>query len=134
MPPAPRRGRRLLSADCNPNHVRVAPSSQSLPQVIGKVPILPVTPIIANIGFMKTVTALEAKNRLGEVLEAAQRQPVSITRNGRPSVVMISAESYARRQNMARERLRASLHRAGDHAAAKGLDQDVLDRLLADES
>ena len=53
---------------------------------------------------MKTVTALEARNRFGEMMETAQRQPASITRNGRPSVVMISAESYARRQRVARER------------------------------
>jgi len=83
---------------------------------------------------MKSVTALEAKNRLGEVLEAAQRQPVSITRNGRPSVVMISAESYARRQRMARERMRQALQRAGEHAAAQGMNENVLDQLLADES
>lgn len=55
---------------------------------------------------MKIVTALEAKNRLGEVLETAQRQPVSITLDGRPSVVAISAEGYARRQRAARDRLR----------------------------
>jgi prevent-host-death family protein len=83
---------------------------------------------------MKSVTALEAKNRLGEVLEAAQRQPVSITRNGRPSVVMISAESYARRQKVAREHLRQAMQRAGEHAAAHGMNADVLDHLLADES
>lgn len=83
---------------------------------------------------MKSITALEAKNRFGEVLEAAQRQPVSITRNGRPSVVVISAESYARRQRMARERLRQSLQRAGDHAASQGMNEDVLAQLLADES
>lgn len=83
---------------------------------------------------MKTVTALEAKNRFGEVMEAAQRQPVSITRNGRPSVVMISAESYARRQRVARERLRHTMQRAGEHAVAHGMNEDVLDELLADES
>jgi prevent-host-death family protein len=83
---------------------------------------------------MKSITALEAKNRFGEVLETAQRQPVSITRNGRPSVVMISAESYQRRQRMARERLRQSLQRAGEHAASQGMNEDVLDQLLADES
>ena len=83
---------------------------------------------------MKSVTALEAKTRLGEVLEAAQRQPISITRNGRPSVVMISAESYARRQKMARERLRQAMGRAGEQAAARGMTEDVLDQLLADES
>ena len=95
---------------------------------------LPVTARIAILAVMKSVTALEAKNRFGEVLEAAQRQPVSITRNGRPSVVMISAESYARRQRMARERLRHAMRRAGEHAAAQGMNDDVLDHLLADES
>ena len=83
---------------------------------------------------MKSVTALEAKNRFGEVLEAAQRQPVSITRNGRPSVVVISAESYARRQRMARERLRLAMRRAGEYATAQGRSEEVLDQLLADES
>ncbi len=83
---------------------------------------------------MKSVTALEAKNRFGEVLEAAQRQPVSITRNGRPSVVMISAESYARRQRMARERLRQAMQRAGEHAAVQGMHENLLEQLLSDES
>ena len=83
---------------------------------------------------MKSVTALEAKNRFGEVLEAAQRQPVSITRNGRPSVVVISAESYARRQRMARERLRQVMRQAGEHAAAQGMSEQVLNQLLADDS
>jgi len=83
---------------------------------------------------MKSVTALEAKTRFGEVMEAAQRQPVSITRNGRPSVVMVSAESYARRQRMARERLRHALQSAGEHAVAQGMNEKVLDQLLADES
>jgi prevent-host-death family protein len=68
------------------------------------------------------------------VLKAAQRQPVSITRTGRASVVMVSAESYARRQRMARDRLRQALQRAGEHAAAQGMNEEVLDQLLADES
>ena len=81
-----------------------------------------------------SITALEAKNRFGEVMEAAQRQPVSITRNGRPSVVMISAESYARRQRVARERLRQAMQRAGEYAAAHGMTEVALDTMLADES
>ena len=83
---------------------------------------------------MKGVTALEARNRFGQVLEAAQRQSISITRNGRPSVAMISAESYARRQRVARERLQRAMQRAGEHAAAQGMNEGVLDQLLADES
>jgi prevent-host-death family protein len=89
---------------------------------------------IAILIGMKKITALEAKTRFGEVLEAAQRQPVSITRNGRPSVVILSAESYARRQKMAAERMRDAMQRAGEHAAAQGMNEATLDQLLADES
>jgi prevent-host-death family protein len=96
--------------------------------------ILPVPSITAIMAAMKSVTALEAKNRFGEVMEAAQRQPVSITRNGRPSVVMISAESYARRQRIARERIRQAMQRAGEYAAAHGMNEGALDSMLADES
>lgn len=68
-------------------------------------------------------------------MEAAQRhQPIGITRNGRPSVVIISAESYARRQRVARERLRQAMQRAGEYAAAHGMTEDALDTMLADES
>jgi prevent-host-death family protein len=95
---------------------------------------LPVPSITAIMAVMKSITALEAKNRFGEVMEAAQRQPVSITRNGRPSVVVISAESYARRQRIARERMRQAMQRAGEYAAAHGMNEGSLDKLLADES
>jgi len=97
-------------------------------------PALPVTSITAIMAVMKIITALEAKNRFGEVMEVAQRQPVSITRNGRPSVVVISAESYARRQRIARERMRQAMQRAGEYAAAHGMNEGSLDKLLADES
>lgn len=87
----------------------------------------------AILSIMKSYTALEAKNRFGELIEAAQRQPVGITRNGRPSVVVISADSYARRQRMARQRLRQAMQRAGEHATAQGMDERTLEQLLVDE-
>ncbi|MES2413292.1 MAG: type II toxin-antitoxin system Phd/YefM family antitoxin [Pseudomonadota bacterium] len=43
---------------------------------------------------MTTVSALEAKNRLGQILDAAQREPVTITRHGRPYVVVIAVDDY----------------------------------------
>lgn len=40
----------------------------------------------------------EAKARLSEVIDRALRQgPQSITRNGRPAVVVVSSEEWARR-------------------------------------
>lgn len=83
---------------------------------------------------MKTISALDAKNRFGELIEAAQRQPVAVTRNGRPSVIVLSADSYARRQRMARERLQQAMERASAYAKAQGLTEETLAELLADES
>lgn len=41
------------------------------------------------------VTATEAKNRLGQVLEQAQSKPVFIEKAGRPHSVVISCQRYA---------------------------------------
>lgn len=43
---------------------------------------------------MSTFSALEAKNRLGQILDAAQREPVTITRHGRPVVVVLAVQDY----------------------------------------
>ena len=40
------------------------------------------------------VTATQAKNRLGEVLQQAERQPVFIEKAGRPHSVVLSSERY----------------------------------------
>ncbi|MEL7430453.1 MAG: type II toxin-antitoxin system Phd/YefM family antitoxin [Pseudomonadota bacterium] len=42
----------------------------------------------------KVVTATEAKNRFGELLDDAKREPVIIQKNGRDQVVMLSVEEY----------------------------------------
>jgi prevent-host-death family protein len=44
---------------------------------------------------MKTMTARDAKNRFGEFLDAARREPVIVTRNDRPVGIMISIEDAA---------------------------------------
>lgn len=44
---------------------------------------------------MRTITAKEAKTRLGQAIDAARCEGVvMITKNGRDSVVMMSAEKY----------------------------------------
>ncbi|MCR6634058.1 type II toxin-antitoxin system Phd/YefM family antitoxin [Devosia sp.] len=44
---------------------------------------------------MTEISATEAKNKFGQVLEMAQAGPVRIQKNGRDVVVMLSAEQYA---------------------------------------
>jgi len=83
---------------------------------------------------MKTISALDAKNRFGELIEAAQREPVAVTRNGRPSVIVVSADAYERRRRMARERLRQAMDRASASAKQRSLTGAKLAKLLADDS
>jgi antitoxin Phd len=44
---------------------------------------------------MKTMTARDAKNRFGELLDVAQREAVTIQKRGRPVAVLLSQEQYA---------------------------------------
>jgi prevent-host-death family protein len=83
---------------------------------------------------MKTFTALEAKTRFGQVIDAAQREPVTVTRQGRPSVVIVSAEEYERRQSRAWRNLLSVMEETGRYAAEQGLTEETLDKLLADDS
>lgn len=58
---------------------------------------------------MITVTAKEAKNRLGEVLRQSQRSPVEITHHGKPFAYMVSRHDF--------------------HSASGAFTQEQLDRL-----
>jgi len=82
---------------------------------------------------MKTVAATEAKNRLGAILDDAQREPVVIRRQDRDIAVVLSMADY--------ERLRAGNIQAflelrkqiADDAATKGLTEKRLNELLSDD-
>jgi prevent-host-death family protein len=43
---------------------------------------------------MVEMTATDAKNRFGEVIELARREPVRLQKNGRTAVVVVDAERY----------------------------------------
>ena len=83
---------------------------------------------------MKTISAIDAKNRFGQLLDAARREPVTVTKQGRPAAVMLSVEDYERMRGAARRRLLATVGQAQAAAAAAGLTEPALDRLLDDES
>ena len=83
---------------------------------------------------MNEITAREAKNRFGELLDAAQRSPVRITRNGRAVTVMLSMQLYDQLRGSAWERLTSTMDAMGEEASARGLTDARLDALLADES
>ena len=45
---------------------------------------------------MKTLGASEAKNRFGELLDLARREPIQITKKGRNVAVVLSIEEFER--------------------------------------
>ncbi len=49
---------------------------------------------------MKTASATEVKNKLGQFFDAALREPVVVEKSGRPSVVILSYGEYERLQAM----------------------------------
>lgn len=52
--------------------------------------------IIVILGFaMKTLSARDAKNRFGEFIDMARREPVLVTKNDRPVGVFLSIEDAA---------------------------------------
>ncbi len=83
---------------------------------------------------MKEITAKDAKNRFGRLLESAQRAPIRVTRNGRPVGVMMSMQQFERLRGAAWERLSATMDALGREASAGGLTDAKLEALLADES
>ena len=82
---------------------------------------------------MKTVAATDAKNRLGAILDEAQRQPVVIRRQDRDIAVLLSMADYER---LRAGNIQAFLHlrkEVADEAAAKRLTDKRLSKLLADD-
>jgi antitoxin Phd len=85
---------------------------------------------------MITKTSAEAQNQFGQLLDTAQREPVVITRHGRPTVYVVSTremEDYQEFQSARRKRLAADWQAWSKRArktvkpeAAKLTDEDVV--------
>ena len=83
---------------------------------------------------MQTYTANEAKTRFGEFLDRVQREPVRVMRHDRVVGVMVSAEDYEAMRTFYADRLRKTLRETAAAAAAAGMTEEILEKLLADES
>ena len=84
---------------------------------------------------MSSMSANDAKARFGQLLDAAQREPVTIEKHGRAVAVVVSKAAYDEIEAMKLERLRAEA-RIGLDALADGdlleVDEAGL-RALAEE-
>lgn len=89
---------------------------------------------MATMAPMKEITARDAKNGFGRLLDAVQRTPVRVTRNGRAVGVMMSIQQFERLRGAAWENLTATMDALGQEASANGLTEATLEALLADES
>ena len=83
---------------------------------------------------MREITVREARNRFGQLLDAAQRSPVRVTKKGRAVTVMLSMQLYDQLRGSAWERLTSTMDAMGEEASARGLTDAKLDALLADEN
>jgi len=72
---------------------------------------------------METITSSDVKNLTGTFMDAARRNPVLITKNGRPSIVALPAEEYER---MELEALRTKLsHSEGQADRGEYVDSSL---------
>lgn len=84
---------------------------------------------------MKTVTAKEAKNRFGQLIDDAQRGPVTIEKNGRPFAVVQSYEDFQLAERVKLDSLRAALNEAREQYAqglGKPFDQSAVDAIKSE--
>ncbi len=81
---------------------------------------------------MRYVSASDAKQRLAAVLDAVQREPVTIKRQNREVAVVISPEDYRRLKSANIDEFQRFCDRVAGKAAAQGLTEKRLEKLLRD--
>ena len=101
---------------------------------------------------MLTMTSLAAQNQFGTLIDASQRQPVAVTRRGRPVAVVQSyedykastqtsplhvaaliSENYPLHGKDAGEAMRLHLGKMSNQAAEEGLTEDDVMRMLNED-
>lgn len=82
---------------------------------------------------MKSVAATEAKNRLGAILDEAQREPILIRRQDRDIAVVLSMADYERLRSGNIQAFLDLRNQVAAEAAANGLTEERLNELLVDD-
>ena len=87
---------------------------------------------------MLTMTSLEAQNQFGALIDASQRQPITVTRRGRPVAVVLSYADYVATQKTIPAHVAALVSethplngQAADMAERSGVPLDLVQRALA---
>jgi len=82
---------------------------------------------------MKKVAATEAKNRLGAILDDAQREPIVIQRQERDVAVVISMADFERLRSANLQAFFEARNELAAEAKRHGLTEKKLKALLDDE-
>ena len=82
---------------------------------------------------MRYVSATDAKQRLAALLDAAQREPIMIQRQKRDVAVVLSPQEYDRLRALNTAEFQRFCDRVAERAAARGLTENRLAKILADE-
>ena len=82
---------------------------------------------------MRSISATDAKQRLAELLDAAQREPVVIRRQKRDAAVVLSPREYERLRGLNTAEFDRFCDRIGENAARRGLTGKKLAQLLRDD-
>ena len=80
------------------------------------------------------MSATGAKQRLAALIDAAQSEAVVIRRQNRDVAVLLSTQQYDRLHALNTEEFQRFCDRIGERAAARGMTEEKLAEILADES
>jgi prevent-host-death family protein len=83
---------------------------------------------------MKRVAATEAKNRLGALIDEAQREPVVIQRQDRDVAVVLSMAQFERMRSGNVQAFLEARNAVAAEAKRNGLTEEKLAALLNDEN
>jgi prevent-host-death family protein len=81
---------------------------------------------------MRSVTATEAKQNLGALLDSAQSEPVVIRRQKRDIAVVLSPREYDRLRAINTEEFECFCDRVGAEAAEAGMTEAKLAEILSE--
>lgn len=83
---------------------------------------------------MQYVSATEAKQELGAILDTAQRTPVTIRKHNRDYAVILSATEYERLLQARIQALHTFTEAITRKAQAQGLTEEVLTQILNEDA
>jgi prevent-host-death family protein len=81
---------------------------------------------------MQYITATDAKQNFGALIDSAQREPVVIRRQNRDAAVVISPKDYEKLRRVQIEEFQAFCSGVAAEAKANGLTPEMLEELLTE--